>query len=42
MKDIGLRGLGEYRDVDGLDAQGALIPLGLTGISASSARSSSG
>jgi transposase-like protein len=36
MKDIGLRGLGEYRDVDGLDAKvaliQALIPLGLAAV----------
>jgi transposase-like protein len=36
VKDIGLRGLGEYRDVDGLDAKvaliQALIPLGLQAV----------
>lgn len=36
MKDIGLRGLGEYRDVEGLDAKvaliQALIPLGLQAV----------
>jgi transposase-like protein len=36
MKDIGLRGLGDYRDVDGLDAKvaliQALIPLGLQAV----------
>jgi hypothetical protein len=36
VKDIGLRGLGDYRDVDGLDAKvaliQALIPLGLQAV----------